>query len=352
MKDLKQLHPKRIIVRMPNWIGDLVMATPVLADLKQKFPDAELTAMCKAPLADLLKYHPYIDGLYGFKKGRGVFARRGSVRNVVHKLHAGNYDLGILLTNSLSSAWWFWQGNIQVRIGYKGDCRTSLLTHPVAYRPNKEQEHLVGTYKHLLQPLGIERSTTLPTLVVLDEEIQLAYQRLTRLGIDISKTIVGINPGAAYGSAKCWLPERFEEVIRSLLEMDPDVSVLVFGDLGGASLVKEICQKFPARVINLAGQTNVRELMALIKICSVFLTNDSGPMHIADALGTPLLALFGSTNAVATGPYIQKNIIHKKVACSPCYKRVCPIDFRCMKAIHAQEVHQKLAELLDRKIHV
>lgn len=352
MQDLKCLQPKKILVRMPNWIGDLVMATVVLEDLKKAYPQAELTAMCRVPLAELLKYNPYVDEVYSFHKGRGIFLRRESQRNVVRKLHTGNYDLGILLTNSLSSAWCFWQGNVKFRIGYKGDGRKSLLTHPIPFPASRGEEHLVTTYKRLLSPLGIGISETKPLLVVLGEEIRNAYDMLGRYGVSERNLIVGINPGAAYGSAKCWLPERFQEVIHSLLNLEPHLVVVVFGDQAGASLVKTICNQFPSRVINLAGHTQLRELMALIKVCNVFLTNDSGPMHIADALGTPLLALFGSTSATVTGPYTQNNILHKKTTCSPCYKRVCPIDFRCMKTIHAQEVYDQLMQLLGKDLHV
>lgn len=352
MKDLKRLQPKKILVRMPNWIGDLVMAIPILQDLKERFPQSELTAMCKATLVDLLKHNPYIDEVFSFKNNKGMFFRREEHRNVIRKLHTGSYDLGMLLTNSLSSAWCFWQGNVKFRIGYKGDFRSSLLTHPIAFPAGRECQHLVLTYKKLLEPLGIETSSTVPSLVVLEEDLVQAYGILARYGVNKDHHIIGINPGAAYGSAKCWLPERFEGVTQKLLDINLNIRVVFFGDHQGASLVKTICQKFSSRVVNLAGQTNLRELMSLIKICNVFLTNDSGPMHIADALGTRLLALFGSTNSVATGPFIQKNILRKEVKCSPCYKRVCPIDFRCMKSIHTDEVYEKLKELLDRNIHV
>jgi heptosyltransferase II len=353
MQDLRRLKPRKILVRMPNWIGDVVMATPVLEDLKREFPQAELTVMCPSPLSELLKYNPHVDELYAFHRGKGIFSRRKSGRNVIRKLHTGNYDLGIVLPNSWSSAWSLWQGNVKFRIGYQGNWRAPLLTHPLRFSAHRDTQHLVVTYKQLLAPLGMDISATEPKLVVLATEIDRAYRLLENHGIvGCSHPIVGINPGAAYGSAKCWIPERFQAVMDSLLALDPYLSILVFGDVANSELVKMICNKFSARVVNLAGQTNLRELMALIKICTVFLTNDSGPMHIADALGTPLLALFGSTNALATGPYIQKNILSKDVACSPCYKRVCPIDFRCMKAIHVQEVYHKLIELLSRNIHV
>ncbi len=137
-----------------------------------------------------------------------------------------------------------------------------------------------------------------------------------------------------------------------LLEESEDICVVYFGDQSSASLVKEICQGLPPRVINLAGLTSLRELAALIKLCNVLLTNDSGPMHIAAALGTPLVALFGSTNEVTTGPYKTGTVIHKHVACSPCYQRTCPIDFKCMKQIEANEVVAEIQAHLNKKLKI
>ncbi|MCB1149512.1 MAG: glycosyltransferase family 9 protein, partial [Chlamydiia bacterium] len=166
-----------------------------------------------------------------------------------------------------------------------------------------------------------------------------------RLGINSSSKVIGINPGAAYGSAKCWLPERFVEVSRLFLE-DPDTYLIYFGDSATAPLVQGICSELPERVVNLAGKTSLRELMTLIELCDVFLTNDSGPMHISSALGKPLVALFGSTSDVRTGPFCNATVIHKRVSCSPCYQRVCPIDFRCMKEISAEDVYKAVVEKL------
>lgn len=340
------LPPKNIIVRMPNWIGDLIMATPILKDLKKAFPDSHLTVMCRSPLGDLLCEDPMINELFSFKKVSG-FGRHCDRRNIIEKLRKGNYDLGVLLTRSFSSAWWFWQGRVRNRIGYKGNLRRFFLTQAVPFPKNLKQQHLVSTYKMLLKPLEIPVSDTKPYLVVQQEEKAAARKSLEKQGI-AKGTIIGINPGAAYGSAKCWLPERFREVTERFLE-DENISVVYFGDQNSSLLVKQICQGFSSRVLNLAGMTSLRELMSLINICDVLLTNDSGPMHIADALGTPLVALFGSTNEIITGPYNSKNVIHKHVSCSPCYQRTCPLDFRCMKEIGVDEVYNEVYRLLKTK---
>ncbi len=329
--------PKNIIIRMPNWLGDLVMATPVLQDVRVKWPNAFITAMCQSNVAPLLKYDPHIDEIYSFKKVSGwIHSLRRS--EIVDDLKRGEYDLGILLTNSFSSAWWFWRGGVQNRTGFSANLRSCLLNRPVPYPENMETQHLVKTYKSLLLPFGIEVSSTPPQLYISDEEKEDSEKFLQSRGVDINTSkIIGINPGAAFGLAKCWLPERFREVTSRLLK-DPSTIILFFGDGSGVPLVDKIINGLGDRVINLAGKTSLRELMALIQRCSVFLTNDSGPMHIASALGTPLVALFGSTSDVKTGPYGGGTVIHKHVECSPCYKKICPIDFRCMKRIEVDEV--------------
>lgn len=348
MHSLQEYKPKNIIVRMPNWIGDLVMATPVLTDLRRAYPDARITAMARSPLCDLLQEDPEIDELFCFSKASG-FSRRNEKRNIIEKLRKGKYDLGILLTHSFSSAWWFWQGKVENRLGYECNGRRLLLTQCIPLPESIQKQHLVVTYKNLLAPLGIPVSNTPPRLFLAEKEVEQARALLRQHGVLPGQLVVGINPGATYGSAKCWLPERFRSVTQQLLQ-DKDVVVVFFGDQATAPIVKEISQGFSSRVINLAGVTSLRELASVISLCDVLLTNDSGPMHIADALGTPIVALFGSTSEVITGPYRSTGkVIHKHVECSPCYNRTCPIDFRCMKRIEADEVFNEIMHVLKVK---
>jgi heptosyltransferase II len=338
---------QNIIIRMPNWLGDAVMATPVISDVKKRWPHATVTAMCVSGVASLLKGNPHINEIFSFSHQNG-FRYRDDRRDVITRLRQGKYDLGILLPNSFSSAWWFWKGDVRMRVGYARDMRRFLLTHPI--RPTLLKEHLVTTYKRLLVPLGIPLSQTAPELFLTEQEKAAAKEILKQYRIPEGASIVGINPGAAYGSAKCWPPERFQEVI-ALLAKRPNTYVICFADIAGADLVHNICKGMPPNVIDLAAATTLRELMALIGACTVFLTNDSGPMHIAAAIKTPLVALFGSTNEIATGPYNHGEIIHKHVACSPCYRRTCPIDFRCMTQISPAEVYAALLRHLNAPHH-
>lgn len=339
--------PQRIIVRMPNWLGDLVMATPILTDLRHHWPEAKIIAMCQGILGAVIQEDPHIDGVLNFKRPKHCLHRR-AYQEIVVPLKKGDFDLGILMTNSFSSAYWFWRGHVQHRIGYATYGRRLLLDHPICFPEQRKTQHLVITYKMLLEPLGISVSQTPPRLYLTSQEQQAAQVKLASYGIQTSSDLlIGMNPGAAYGSAKCWLPERFTKLSQHLLD-HPRLKIVFFGDKAGTPLVHDICKTLPSdRVINLAGATTLRELIALIQTCHLFLTNDSGPMHIASALGVPLIALFGSTSDVATGPYNGGRVIHKHVPCSPCYRRECPIDFRCMTRIEVQEVYEEIQKLLQ-----
>ncbi len=231
------------------------------------------------------------------------------------------------------------------RLGFAANGRSCLLDKALPFPSNVKTQHLVLTYQSLLAPLGIEVSGKAPKLYVSDTDLASARANLHHLGIGPDDLLIGMNPGAAFGSAKCWLPERFDELTNRLLA-ELNCKILFFGDAVGAPLVNRICEGKDARVVNFAGKTSIRELTAYIQLCRLLVTNDSGPMHMAAALGTPPLALFGSTSDVRTGPYDLGRVIHKHVDCSPCYKRVCPIDFRCMKRIEVDEVYQTILEML------
>jgi heptosyltransferase II len=337
-------QPKTILVRMPNWIGDLVMATPILTDLRSAFPKASITAMCRTPICELLREDAAIDELFCFTKLANNFLRRQQ-RDIIAKIERGKFDTAVLLTNSFSSAWWCWQGKVAQRIGYPDHFRRFLLTDKVPWP--KEKMHQVDLYKKLLEPLGIQKSKTAPRLFVSEKEVSESKELLYQRGYKKGQTLIGINPGASYGSAKCWPPDRFRALA---LELMQEGSLVFFGDSSTFSLVKEICNGLPEQVMNLAGVTSLRELACIIKDCDLLVTNDSGPMHIAAAFGTPLIALFGSTDDEATGPYGKPEaVINKRVPCSPCFKRVCPIDFPCMKGISVEEVVETARNILRNR---
>lgn len=335
---------KKICVRMPNWLGDAVMGTPVLEDIKRAFPDCTLTVLCHSAIKVLLEATPHIDEFIVFPadKKRDTTEKK----RIFKELQKGQFDAGILLTRSFSSAWWFYRGAISRRIGFKDHFRALLLTDALNIPENEELEHQVITYKRLLEPLGIPQSTTKPTLYITEQERGTCQKHLSDLGIEPHHLLIGMNPGAAFGSAKCWPADRFKELTARLLA-HPDVRVIFFGDSVSKPLVDDITRPFGDKVANVAGKTSLRSFTTLLSLCNCLVTNDSGPMHVAAALSTPLVAIFGSTNEIKTGPYGGGTIVHKHTLCSPCYKRTCPIDFRCMTSITVDDVYSAILNTVD-----
>lgn len=337
-------EPKKFIIRMPNWVGDAVMATPLIVDLKNAFPDGEITLMCQGAINQLFLYEPLISGIISFPKP-SRFIHRVHQSELIQDLRKGEFDTGILTTNSFSSAWWFFRGHIPQRIGFKDRGRGILLTDPIPFPQNRESQHLIKTYKELLKPLGIPVSDTPTRLIVTNEEKEAAMNLLKKEGYQ-GGNVIGINPGAAYGSAKCWLPERFRALAEDLIK-DPSTYVVFYGDSSQREMINGIAHNLGPQVINLAAKTTLRELMAFISLSNVFVSNDSGPLHIAYALKIPVVAIFGPTSEVISGPQGKSITLHKHVECSPCFKRTCPIDHRCMTKIKADEVFEAVKRLLN-----
>lgn len=338
----------KIIVRMPNWLGDAVMGTPILQDIKTALPEAHLTVLCHSAIHNLLQNSPYIDDFLIFSREKK--RTTDEKKRITSLLQNEAYDIGILLTRSFSSALWFYKGGVKERIGFQDHFRSLLLTKALKLPSEEKQEHQVLTYKRLLGPLGISLSDTAPELFLQDNERHDAQNLLKTHGITKEHTLIGINPGAAFGSAKCWPVENFIALTKAL-QADPSIRVLFFGDATGKPLVDTICQACPENSVNFAAQTTLRSLIALISLSNIIISNDSGPMHVAAALKKPLIALFGSTSDIKTGPYGDATVLHKHVICSPCYLRQCPIDFRCMKSITVQEVLQTIQGVLKCPAH-
>ena len=344
---MENLTYQNIIIRMPNWLGDIVMATPFIAAVKKSFPLAKLTVMCQHIGAQLLLHDPHIDELFAFKRSKPFFSRRHDLESITEHLKIGHYDLGFLLSNSLSSAWWFFQGGVKRRIGFKNGLRNIFLTDKMTKPSKQEPIHQVDEYLLLLKALGITPQKISPKLFLTDQEKNEALGLFKRLNIDDSQLVIGVCPGAAYGSAKCWPKEYFCELLSKYADQKSRLRFLFLGDRTQEVMIEEIVAKFPELSINLAGKTTIRELMSVISRLDLLLTNDSGPMHIAQALGVKLLALFGSTSPQRTGPYDSGKILYHHVDCSPCYKRTCPIEFPCMRSITPQIVYHEIAKLLN-----
>ncbi len=348
---------KKILVRMPNWIGDAVMATPTLSVLRDRFKKGEITLLAKPPVAALLEHHPDIDRIFIYED-QGKHAGIPGFFRLVRSLRKEKFDLAFLFQNAFEAALLAALAGIPERVGYAADGRRFLLTRSVPKRD--APVHQRDAYLYLMNfwggPLKVGPQAKIygvpllaqdqerppearrPYLKVTEEEKRGALARLESHGISKDDLWVGINPGAAYGSSKRWAPARFAAVADRLVERHR-AKVVIFGGPAEAGIAEQVAAEMKHPAVILAGKTSVREVMALVSRCRLFITNDSGPMHVASAFEVPLVAVFGPTNPAATSPAGRyDSVIQKKAACAPCTHRECPIDHRCMEEISVEAV--------------
>ena len=328
----------RILIRGVNWIGDAVMTTPAIGVVRRHFPQAELTVLANPLVAELFSPHDWVDRVVVFdRKGahRGV---RGRLR-LASELRKRSFDLAIILPNSFDSALVPWLAGIPVRVGKSSDGRSLLLTGRYSEDETEPLRHEVRYYLNLVRHFGITGEDVAPRLCVTPEEERATGLLLAGKGIMAGDRVLAINPGATYGSAKRWYPDRFAEVALRLAA-EWRARIVILGSSGEAGIAADIEQRLEGASLNMAGRTTVRELMALIKRSDFMITNDSGPMHIAAAFGVPLVAIFGPTDHTGTSPYTDDRavIVRKDVECAPCKLRECPTDHRCMTAVTADDV--------------
>jgi heptosyltransferase-2 len=260
------------------------------------------------------------------------------------------FDLAVILPNSLNAAMGPWLAGIPTRLGKTGDGRTLLLTHRFPKSLQPAGVHQSQNYRAILEYFGITGGTKPQLLVTTDDEDAAMASRLAGNGIMEGDFVLGINPGATYGSAKRWYPDRFAEVALALAAAW-GAKVVITGGPGEAAIAADIESDLAGNCLNMAGRTSVRELMALVKRCNFFITNDSGPMHLAAAFGVPLVAIFGSTDHATTYPLSDTAIVvRESVDCAPCMKRECPTDHVCMKAVMPGTVIEKALELHSRSL--
>lgn len=327
----------RILVRAVNWIGDAVMTTPALCAVRQTFPNAEITLLANPLVSQLFQYHPWIDRVITFDRNGRHKGVAGRLR-LAAELRRERFDLALILPNSFDSALVPFLARIPRRLGKASDGRSLLLTGRYTEPEQAEPEHEIHYYLNLLQHFGMSGGSDSPLLATTVDEDREAAAFLAARGITGEQPLLGINAGASFGSAKRWYPERFAEVARTL-SAEWQARVILFGGPGEQDIVGVIEKNLGSNCLNLAGKTSVRQLMALIKRCSFFITNDSGPMHIAAAFAIPLVAVFGSTDHVGTAPFSNRAIIVRKATdCAPCKLRQCPIDHHCMTSISADDV--------------
>lgn len=330
---------QKILVRSVNWIGDAVMATPALGRIRTAFPEAEIVVIANPLVAELFSYHPYCDRVIVFDKKDRHRGIRGFLR-FCYGLWREHFDLAILLQNAIEAAFMAAFAMIPHRAGYKTDGRGWLLNYGVPTRESKHGLHHTEYYLKMVEDLGLTGEAQGLKLALADHEKQWASEQLPGSGW------LAINPGAAYGSAKRWIPERFAAVADQLAESH-GLQVVLTGGPAEQEIGFDIEKNMRCRPLNLIGTTNVRQLMAVLDRCHLMVTNDSGPMHIAAALGVPIVAVFGPTDHKTTSPLSENHrIVRHDVYCSPCMLRQCPIDHRCMEGVRVEHVLAAAEQLL------
>ena len=319
-----------ILVRATNWVGDAVMCLPALAAIRERFPQARITILAKPWVAGLYERETFSDEVILYDSRRR--------RELVRDLRRRRFDCAILLQNALEAALIAFLARIPRRIGYNRDARGFLLTDSIAVpRPGEIPRHERFYYLELLRRAGI-----------LDRLPESDSIRLTPPPVKRGR-VIGVSPGAAFGTAKRWLPERFAEAALRIAR-ERGASIALFGSTAERLLCEQIAGALgdhPHR--NYAGQTTLAEFIELAAGCELFLTNDSGAMHIASALNVPTVAIFGATDDAGTGPLGPNSlIVRQKVDCSPCLLRECPIDHRCMTLVTVDRVTTEALALLGR----
>ncbi len=324
----------KILIRATNWVGDAVMSLPALHSVRDRFPQAHIAILAKPWVADLYSREGLANEVIPYTASSLIEKWR-----VARDLGARGFDCALLLQNAFEAAALAWLARIPNRIGYARDGRAWLLTRSVRVpKPGEIPPHQRFYYLELLRRAGIIDG--LPDTVP-------SIGRGGLHSLSHSQPIIGVSPGAAYGTAKRWLPERFAEASLRLAK-ERGASIALFGSKTESALCQDVAQLIDGvAVANYAGQTTLTQFIDLASRCELFLTNDSGAMHIASALGVPTVAVFGATDDIATGPSgANSRVVREPVECSPCLLRECPIDHRCMTRVSAGRVVEQSLELL------
>lgn len=331
----------RILVRVPNWLGDAVLALPVLEALRQALPDSEVTVLARPWVSALFTDSPAYRVMVEEAAGRhGGFGGR---LRLARDLSRQGFDLALLLTNSFDTALVASLARIPERVGYAADGRRWLLTRPVS--PDG-RVHQRDRYLELLAAIGVEGSQKEPRLAVRPGDAQGANRLLQEAGLDDAPLPVGLVPGSVYGSAKRWPADRFAALADLLADRLGGRSLLL-GSASEGSVAAAVSQASRSCPVDLTGRTSLGVLGGILARCGAAVTNDTGAMHLAAAVGTPVVALFGPTDPQATGPLGPAHrIVRRDVPCSPCLLRECPIDHRCMEGITEETVWRALVSAL------
>jgi heptosyltransferase-2 len=335
--------PERLLVIAPNWLGDAVMALPLIADIHREWPEAHLTVAGRGSVAALFEMVDEVDDVIALEGRGGVGAIAAAKRNT-RTLAAGAFDVALLLPNSFLSAWIAARAGIPERWGYRADWRGRLLTRalPRPRRPVHQAEY----YQTIAAELGLVPGPRYAHITVSEKGRRRAEVLLAAAGIEGDRTFVAMAPGAAYGRAKQWLPERFAE-LATFLANERQIRTVLVGARADSSVCRDIASR-AGGAVDLSGRTDLPSLAGVLARAHAVVANDSGAMHLAAATGTHVVAIFGPTNEKKTAPLDAAPerkpaaIVATDVWCRPCMLRECPIDHRCMTGISARAVFEHI----------
>jgi len=339
--------PRSILVRSTNWIGDVVMSLPALRELRRLNPSSHLVVLAREWVSGLYQSQPDLaDDLLTFPDRRSSLRVIGRIRG---------FDQAVLLQNAFEAALLCFLARIPDRRGYSTDGRGILLTDRATPRYGVNPRHQVYYYLDLLYLTGLSpidyrtAAGFVPDIRIRPDAtaLQWADNFLGEVPGAHRRPLVGLNPGATFGPAKRWTADRYAALADRLIR-ETGGTVVIVGSKGETAIAEEIRREMKEVPVTAAGRTTIPQLLALLSRCSAFVTNDSGPMHLAAALDLPQVAIFGSTDEVATGPFSPKaTVIHKHVECSPCLRKECPIDLRCFTRISVDEVFAAVMQKLE-----
>ena len=333
-------RPISILVRATNWIGDAIMTLPAVRTIRANFPAARITVLAQPWMADIFRANPAVDRVLLYHK-KSCHAGLLGMWRLSRELAAEKFDLAILLQNAFEAALLARLAGIPVVAGYNRDARGLLLSQAVPVTQEIKARHQVFYYQHLVQELGLTPTENRLALPLAAGDTEWALELVASL----ARPLIGLNPGAAYGPAKCWPSERYGEAAQRLVARRGG-TVLVFGTQADTQAAGTISGRVGS-IVDLTGRTTLGQAMALIGQCDLFITNDSGLMHVAAAHDTPLVAIFGSTDPVATGPFSERSVVVRRpLECSPCLQTHCRGDFQCMTQIGVDEVVAAAEDLL------
>jgi heptosyltransferase-2 len=345
MIDFDPQDIRRILVREVNWVGDAVLTLPALEALDGRFPQAEIALLARPWVGGLFAGHVAVDRIIEYRTEdahRGFCGRWRLARD----LSAERFDLAVIFPNSLDAALVPWLAGTPRRVGYPTDARRWLLTHPVPHELVATGVHQVERYLAIVRLLGGDGTPSI-RLPVTEEARRRGGELLREQGIAGARLLVAMNPGSVYGSAKRWSADRFAAVADGLIE-SCGATILLVGSEGERPVLYQVAAHMRRPAVNFGGRTDLPTLVGVLERVSLLVSNDTGAMHVAAAVGTPVLAVFGPTDAVATGPLGRfARVVREPVPCSPCLLRECPIDHGCMTGVTVDQVLQNALELLE-----